>query len=108
MPISEKWDYNNKPEISSFTVLKFRANEFDILSLDKEKHYRAVYESKIPGRDAGWSRDKKLWSTGLKINVKDLIPKSEFFEYFLSEAHGCSIGVNKHDSQTFSRGRKLC
>ena len=46
MPISERWDYDNKPEISSFTVLKFLANKFDILSLDKEKHFRAVYESR--------------------------------------------------------------
>ena len=46
MPIPKRWDYDNKPEISSFTVLKFFANKFDILLLDKEKHFRAVYESK--------------------------------------------------------------
>ena len=43
----------------------------------------------------------------MKINVKDLIPKSEFFEYFLSEAHGCSIGVNKHDSHKLFEGKKV-
>ena len=43
----------------------------------------------------------------MKINVKDLIPKSEFFEYFLSEAHGCSIGVNKHDSHKLFEGKKI-
>ena len=43
----------------------------------------------------------------MKINVKDLIPKSEFFEYFLSEAHGCSVGVNKHDSQKLFQGKKV-
>ena len=31
MPILERWEYDNKPEISSFTVLKFLANKFDIL-----------------------------------------------------------------------------
>ena len=46
MPILGRWEYDNKPEISSFTVLKFLANKFDILSLDKEKHFRAVYESR--------------------------------------------------------------
>ena len=46
MPIPESWDYDNKPEIASFTVLKFFANKFDILLLKKEKHVRAVYESK--------------------------------------------------------------
>ena len=46
MPIAERWDYDNEPEISSFTVLKFFANKFDILLLDKEKHCRAVFESK--------------------------------------------------------------
>ncbi len=46
IPISERWDYDNKPEISSFTVLKFFANKFDILLLNKEKHSRAVYESR--------------------------------------------------------------
>ena len=46
MPISKRWDYDNEPEISRFTVLKFFANKFDILLLDKEKHCRAVYESK--------------------------------------------------------------
>ena len=46
MPISERWDYDNKPEISSFTVLKLFANKFDILLLSKEKHSRAVYESR--------------------------------------------------------------
>ena len=46
MPILKRWDYDNEPEISSFTVLKFFANKFDILLLDKEKHCRAVYESK--------------------------------------------------------------
>ena len=46
MPIPKRWDYDNEPEISSFTVLKFFANKFDILLLDKEKHCRAVYESK--------------------------------------------------------------
>ena len=45
MPILGRWEYYNKPEISSFTVLKFFANKFDILLLDKEKHCRAVYES---------------------------------------------------------------
>ena len=43
----------------------------------------------------------------MKINVKDRIPKSEFFEYFLSEAHGCSIGVNKHDSHKLFEGKKV-
>ena len=43
----------------------------------------------------------------MKINVKDLIPKSEFFEYFLSEVHGCSIGVNKHDSHKLFEGKKV-
>jgi len=43
----------------------------------------------------------------MKINVKDIIPKSEFFEYFLSEAHGCSIGVNKHDSHKLFEGKKV-
>ena len=43
----------------------------------------------------------------MKINVKDKIPKSEFFEYFLSEAHGCSIGVNKHDSRKLFEGKKV-
>ena len=43
----------------------------------------------------------------MKISVKDLIPKSEFFEYFLSEAHGCSIGVNKHDSHKLFEGKKV-
>ena len=46
MPIAERWDYDNEPEISSFTVLKFFAIKFDILLLDKEKHCRAVFESK--------------------------------------------------------------
>ena len=46
MPIPERWEYDNKPEISSFTVLKFLANKFDILCLGKEKHFRAVYESR--------------------------------------------------------------
>ena len=45
MPILGRWEYDNKPEISSFTVLKFLADKFDILLLDKEKHFRAVYES---------------------------------------------------------------
>ena len=43
----------------------------------------------------------------MKINVNDRIPKSEFFEYFLSEAHGCSIGVNKHDSHKLFEGKKV-
>ena len=43
----------------------------------------------------------------MKINVKDKIPKSEFFEYFLSDAHGCSIGVNKHDSHKLFEGKKV-
>ena len=46
MPIPKRWDYDNEPEISSFTVLIFFANKFDVLLLDKEKHCRAVYESK--------------------------------------------------------------
>ena len=43
----------------------------------------------------------------MKINVKDKIPKSEFFEYFLSDAHGCSGGVNKHDSHKLFEGKKV-
>ena len=43
----------------------------------------------------------------MKINVKDKIPKSQFFEYFLSEAHNCSVGVNKHDSQKLFEGKKV-
>ena len=43
----------------------------------------------------------------MKINVKDKIPKSEFFEYLLSDAHGCSGGVNKHDSHKLFEGKKV-
>ena len=43
----------------------------------------------------------------MKISVTDRIPKSEFFKYFVSEAHGCSIGVNKHDSHKLFEGKKV-
>ena len=43
----------------------------------------------------------------MKINVIDKIPKSEFFEYFLSDVHGCSVGVNKHDSHILFEGKKV-
>ena len=51
---------------------------------------------------------KKIWSMDMKIKTKDKVPKSVFFEYFVSEAHGCSVGVNKHDSHYFLKGKKLC
>ena len=43
----------------------------------------------------------------MKINTKDKVPKSVFFEYFVSEAHGCSVGVNKHDSHILFGGKKV-
>ena len=43
----------------------------------------------------------------MKINTKDKVPKSVFFEYFVSEAHGCSVGLNKHDSHILFERKKV-
>ena len=43
----------------------------------------------------------------MKLNTKDKVPKNVFFEYFVFEAHGCSIGVNKHDSHKLFEGKKV-
>ena len=43
----------------------------------------------------------------MKINTKDIVPKSGFFEYFVSEAYGCSIGINKHDLHILFEGKKV-
>ena len=53
MPILDRWEYDNKPSISSFTVLKFLANKFDILCLDKKNILGQYMSREIPGRDAG-------------------------------------------------------
>ena len=61
---------------------------------------------KIHGRDVGQFR-KKNGEYELKINKKNIVPKNVFFEYCVSEAYGCSIGVNKHDSHILFEGKKV-